>query len=60
MPRGRDCDVLAKPYKISKIAEHFGRFAKEKIADLLPKNIAKIETTRLDGRHLLFKEYLLD
>ena len=36
----------------------FYSFHEEEIGELLAKNIAKTERRQLDGRHLLFVEYL--
>ena len=33
-------------------------FQEEEIGELLAKNIARTERRQLDGRHLLFEEYL--
>ena len=51
---GRGYVVLVKQHKT---AEKVTRFAK--IAQLLDKHIAKTARIQLDGRHLLFGEYLL-
>ena len=41
-----------------KTADHFTRFTKNKLGELLAKNIARTARRQLERRHLLFGEYL--
>ena len=40
------------------MAEHFTSFREEEIGELLAKKIARTARIQLDGRHVLFGEYL--
>ena len=56
---GRSCVVLVQRRTVEN-GGTFQTFREEKIAKLLPKNIARTARIQFEKWHLLFKEYLLD